>query len=105
MCLSSLPIGIRVDPVPDPLVLGSSGALQCSTQLEVYSMQWLYSLNEILAETSTGEKSLDLPLGNINDTLHGIHYTCIANTTIYLIFEEVVTVSTTGKSDTGVSAM
>ena len=56
---SSLTTDICVDPVPDPLVLGSSGALQCSTQLEAKSIQWLDSLNNILAETTTGEKSLN----------------------------------------------
>ena len=94
-----------MDPVPDPLVLGSSGALLCSTQLEVHSIQWLDSLNHILAETTTGVKLLDLPLGNISDTLHGINYTCIANTIADLVFRNVVTVNTTGKFDSGICVM
>ena len=105
MAFPFLPTGNHVYPVPDPLVLGSSGALLCSTRLEVNSIQWLDSLNNILAETITGEKSLNLPLGNINDTLHNAVYTCIANTTIGLIFREVVIVDTTGKSNCSVSAM
>ena len=88
-----------MDLLPDPLVLGSSGTLQlqCSTRLEVHSIQWQDYFNNILAETSTGEKSLNLSLENINDTLHGINYTCIVNTTVGLM----VITNATGKYDTG----
>ena len=88
-----------MDPVPDPLVLGSSGALRCSTQLEVNSIQWLDSPKNILAETTTGEKSLTLSIGYINDTLYDTVYTCIVDITTCIISQEVFTIDVTGKSD------
>ena len=94
-----LPAGISVELVPDPLVLGMDGTLVCSTELNVMSIQWQDSLNNTLEKDITGGQSLNLSLGNINDTIHNTVYTCIAATmTNNLVFRETVILSATGKS-------
>ena len=94
----SLPAGVSVQLVPDPLVLGMDGTLVCFTELDFTSIEWQDAHNNTLKGDITGEKLLNLSLGNINDNLHNIVYTCIVATTNGLVFRETVIISTTGKS-------
>ena len=56
------------------LQVGQSASLTCSSDLDVSSIEWLYS-GQVVAR-SMGEQELKLEFDPVNDTIHGREYTC-----------------------------
>ena len=56
------------------LIVGETTSLICSSDLDISSIEWLYS-GQVVA-SSTSQQELELEFSPVNDTIHGREYTC-----------------------------
>ena len=74
------------------LILGESTTLNCTSDLPIVSIEWIYN-DEVIAQSSTNGAILDIPL--VNDSLHGRQYSCRV-TSLFGVQEKNTTLIVTG---------
>ena len=75
----------------------------CSTDLTVISIQWLFG-GEVVVEDTSGQRFLELTFDPVNDTIHERQYTCMiaipSNGSV--VFMENITISVAGRPNSPV---
>ena len=74
------------------LILGESTTLNCTSDLPIVSIEWIYN-DEVIAQSPTNGAILDIPL--VNDSLHGRQYSCRV-TSLFGVQEKNTTLIVTG---------
>ena len=81
----------------DPLIVGLSRRMNCTTYLNVTRMEWLLvGLANPVEERNSGEKELVMTLNPENTDLDGAMFTCRVTITSGEKFEETVTLQVKG---------
>lgn len=92
-CMLSYP-GISISGNEAPVSLGASLQLNCSSDLDILTAEWLYN-NVVVAESLGAEALLVIPA--VNDSLHNRQYRCRI-TTPYGMQQRNTTITVTGTS-------
>ena len=81
----------------DPVIVGLSRRIRCTTYLNVTRMEWvLVGVPDPVEERDDGGQELDLPLNPDNTGLDGAMFTCRVTTARGKIFEETITIEVKG---------
>ena len=67
-------VGITVSRSDLVFTVGDNASLNCSTDLDVVSIEWLYNYQVI--STSSADNALQLVFNPVNDSIHSREYTC-----------------------------
>ena len=67
-------IGLQIAASSILFTVGETASLTCSSDLDVSSIEWLYSGQQVA--NSTGQQQLELVFSPVNDTIHDREYTC-----------------------------
>ncbi len=90
-------IALEVTGHEDPVIVGLSGSINCTTSLQVVRMEWvLVGVGDPVEEREDGGQSLALPLEPETTGLNGAKFTCRITTKNGKKFEETVTVKVKG---------
>ena len=74
------------------LILGDSTTLNCTSDLPIFSIEWIYN-GAVISQNPANVALLDIPL--VNDSLHGRQYSC-RMTSPFGVQEKNTTLSVTG---------
>ena len=92
-------IVVEVSGHEDPLIVGLSRRITCTTYLNVTRMEWvLVGVPDPVEERNDGGQELDLPLNPNNTDLDGAMFTCRITTARENFFEETITIEVKGYS-------
>ena len=80
----------------NPVIVGLSGNINCSTLLNVSKMEWYIKGFDDPVESVTGESSLLLTLNPESTALNGTSVICKATATSGKVYEETVVIMVKG---------
>ena len=93
---SSLCAGLQVSPIQMPLIVGDIVSINCSTDLDVTTIEWIKGSTTV---TSCSSQSLTLLLDPVSADHHNTRYTCRANNSYgNCIQEKIIDVTVQSKS-------
>ena len=89
--------GLQIVSPLQPLMVGGSATITCSTDLNVTSIEWLDSGDIVVESDTSGQQQLNLEFSPVNDSIHNAQYTCRI-TANGVVSERNITVTVQGEN-------